>query len=261
MQLPVRGTQTTPPAAASRVFPPLAATRRTAPAHLPRFHNPSASPWALSRSKRLFDLAAALLMLTLLAVPMLAIALAIRLTSRGPALFVQKRVGRGGRLFGICKFRSMVVGASAGHGLTADGDRRVTTIGRWMRRFKIDELPQLFNILRGDMSLVGPRPKLPQYEGILNMPYRPGVTGAATLVFRGEESLLMNIRPSELDFFYAQRIKPLKASIDVRYMSQATCWSDLRMIAQTAMTCLRPSHVPGELLYDEEQLGTESVIA
>jgi lipopolysaccharide/colanic/teichoic acid biosynthesis glycosyltransferase len=130
-----------------------------------------------------------------------------------------------------------------------------------MRKFKLDELPQLFNIVRGDMSLVGPRPKLPQYEGILNMPYRPGVTGAATLVFRGEESLLMKIHPSELDFFYAQRIKPLKASIDVRYMSHATFWSDLRMIAQTAMTCLRPSRVPGELLYNEEQLAGDSITA
>jgi len=200
-------------------------------------------------------------MLALLAVPMFAIALAIRLTSRGPALFVQQRVGRGGRLFGICKFRSMVVGASAGHGLTADGDLRITALGRWMRRFKIDELPQLLNIVRGDVSLVGPRPKLPQYEGILNMPYRPGVTGAATLVFRGEESLLMKIHPSELDFFYAQRIKPLKASIDIRYMSQATCWSDLRMIAQTVLTCLRPSRAPYEMPYNDEQLGTESITA
>lgn len=260
MQLPVRGTQT-PPTAAPRVFPPLIPTRRVAPIQIPRFHNPSASPWTLSRSKRLLDLSAALLMLTVLAVPMLAIALAIRRSSRGPALFVQKRVGRGGTLFGICKFRSMVVGASAGQGLTADGDLRVTSIGRWMRRFKIDELPQLFNILHGDMSLVGPRPKLPQYEGILNMPYRPGVTGAATLVFRGEESLLVNIHPSELDFFYAQRIKPLKASLDIRYMSHATCMSDLRMIAETVFTCMRPTQVPGELLYDEELLSPESITA
>jgi lipopolysaccharide/colanic/teichoic acid biosynthesis glycosyltransferase len=261
MQLPVRRTQTTRPAAASRIFPPLATTRRAALIHHLHLHNPSASPWTLSRSKRMLDLAASLLMLIMLAAPMLAIALAIRLSSPGPALFVQKRVGRGGRHFGICKFRSMVVGASAGHGLTADGDMRVTAIGRWMRRFKIDELPQLFNIVSGDMSLVGPRPKLPQYEGILNMPYRPGVTGAATLVFRGEESLLVNIHPTELDYFYAQRIKPLKASIDVRYMSQATFWTDLRMIAQTVIACMRPSKVPGELLYDEEQLGTDSITA
>jgi lipopolysaccharide/colanic/teichoic acid biosynthesis glycosyltransferase len=215
----------------------------------------------LSGSKRLFDLIVALLLLAFLGIPMLATAACIRLTSKGPALFVQKRVGRAGRLFGIYKFRSMIVGASAGHGLTADGDTRITSLGRWMRKLKIDELPQLFNILRGDMSLVGPRPKLPQYEGIVNMPYRPGVTGAATLVFRREESLLTNVHPSELDFFYAQQIKPLKASIDVRYMSRATFWTDLRMIGETVMTCLRPARIPGELLHDEEQLGTDSIIA
>ena len=261
MQLPVRGIEPNPPAFTQRVIPALPVSLQAVPARTVRIHNPSASDWSLSRSKRLFDVTSALLMLALLAVPMLAIAICICLTSKGPALFVQKRVGRAGRLFGIYKFRTMIVGASAGHGLTADGDRRITACGRWLRKLKVDELPQLVNILRGDMSLVGPRPKLPQYEGIVNMPYRPGVTGAATLVFRREESLLMDIHPSELDFFYAQRIKPLKASIDVRYMSHATFWTDLRMIGETATTCLRPAQIPGDLLYDEEQLGTDSVTA
>ncbi len=261
MQLPVRGPEHNPPIPAHRVIPELPVARRAAPVRLARFNNPSASRWSLSGSKRLFDVSAALLLLVLLAVPMLAIAICIRATSRGPILFVQKRVGRGGRLFGIYKFRSMIVGANAGHGLTADGDLRITVFGRWMRKLKIDELPQLFNILRGDMSLVGPRPKLPQYEGIVNMPYRPGVTGAATLVFRREESLLIHIHPSELDFFYAQRIKPLKASIDVRYMSRATFGTDLRLIGETVMACLRPARIPGDLLYDVEQLGTDSITA
>lgn len=219
------------------------------------------SSWSLSLSKRLFDLSAALFLLLLLAVPMVAIALCIRLSSRGPALFVQNRVGRGGCLFGIYKFRSMVVGVNGGRGLTADGDVRITTPGRWMRKLKIDELPQLFNILRGDMSLVGPRPKLPQYEGIVNMPYRPGVTGAATLVFRREEQLLTQIHPSQLDYFYAKCIKPFKAILDVRYMSQATFWTDLRMIAATVLACLKQTRTPRTLLCDGKKLGADSMTA
>jgi lipopolysaccharide/colanic/teichoic acid biosynthesis glycosyltransferase len=261
MQLQVRGPESNPPASAPRVISPLPVTHRTAHVRVVRIDNPSASSWSLSRSKRCFDVTAALLMLALLAIPMLIVAICICLTSKGPALFVQKRVGRAGRMFGIYKFRSMIVGASTGHGLTADGDMRITAFGRWIRKLKIDELPQLFNILRGDMSVVGPRPKLPRYEGIVNMPYRPGVTGAATLVFRREESLLMDIHPSELDLYYAQRIKPLKARIDVRYMSRATFWTDLRMIEETIITGLRPVPIPGDLLYEEEQLVTDSITA
>lgn len=261
MQLPIQGPESGPLAPPQRAFPPSVVALQAAPVHPVLIENPSASSWSLSRFKRFFDVSAALFILAILAVPMLAIALCIRLSSHGPALFVQNRVGRGGRLFGIYKFRSMVAGASAGHGLTANGDQRVTAFGRWMRKLKIDELPQLYNILRGDMSLVGPRPKLPQYAGIVNMPYRPGVTGAATLAFRHEEELLTHIQPSQLDSFYAQSIKPLKASLDVRYMSQATFWTDLRLIAATLQACLKPAQTPRILQYDEKQLGADSIIA
>jgi lipopolysaccharide/colanic/teichoic acid biosynthesis glycosyltransferase len=174
------------------------------------------------------------------------IAVCVRLTSKGPALFVQKRVGRGGRLFSIYKFRSMALAAENGHGpgLTKDGDRRVTGTGRWLRKLKLDELPQLFNILRGDMSFVGPRPKLPQYAAISNMPYRPGITGAATLAFRREEEILGMIHPTQMDLFYHQRIKPLKVRLDVRYMCRATFWTDLKLIAATFLACVAPARVP-----------------
>ena len=201
--------------------------------------SPAASPWSISLTKRCCDAAISLLALIFFAIPMLAIAILIRSTSRGPAIFVQKRVGRGGRLFPIYKFRTMVYspGIASGPGLTRDGDSRITPLGRILRKLKIDELPQLYNILRGDMSLIGPRPKLPRYAAIRNSPFRPGITGAATLAFRREEEVLRRVHPALLDDFYNQHIRPMKARIDLDYMAHATFWSDLRIAAATFLAC------------------------
>lgn len=240
------------------------------PFHLPNlaaqngellFEIPPASNWSLSRSKRLLDASIALLVLALLMIPLLVIAVCVILTSRGPALFIQNRVGRGGRLFGIYKFRSMALGSSTGYGITISGDRRVTAFGYWLRRFKLDELPQFYNVLRGEMSLVGPRPKLPHSEAIENMPFRPGITGAATLAFRQEEKILSGIHASQLDDFYLNKVKPLKARIDLHYMSQATFWSDMRMIGRTLLVCLRPAETPAPFRVEEAQRANSSITA
>jgi len=213
-----------------------------------RIQNPTASSWTLSRPKRMLDVSVALLVLAVFGLPMLAVALCVRLSSPGPAFFPQQRVGRGGRLFRIYKFRSMTFSPQlAGPGLTKDGDRRITGIGRLLRKLKIDELPQFYNVLRGEMSLVGPRPKLPQYADIANMPYRPGITGPATLAFRREEEILRPVHPSQLDLFYSRHIRPLKARIDVRYMCRATLWSDLRLIGATFLVCIAPARPPAVL--------------
>ncbi|HEX4032284.1 MAG TPA: sugar transferase [Terracidiphilus sp.] len=208
------------------------------------FIEPVASPWSVSTRKRVLDICAAILVLAVFALPMLAITLLVRLTSPGPALFRQRRSGRGGRLFVIYKFRSMTIGSGAGLGLTKHGDCRITTLGRWLRKIKLDELPQFYNVLRGDMSLVGPRPKLPQYAVLRNLPCRPGITGAATLAFRREEELLSRIHPAEMENFYHRHIKPLKARIDARYMCRATFWTDLRIIAATFLACLSSPRIP-----------------
>jgi len=245
MQLSSRVFESSTVAALPSRLPALMRPDIATPVRTVLIDNPSASVWSLSRSKRLLDISVALLVLAVLAVPMLAIALCVLLSSNGPALFVQNRVGRRGRLFGIYKFRSMTVAPEKGLGpwLTRNGDKRITGIGRLMRKFKLDEFPQFYNVLRGEMSLVGPRPKLPRYEAIYNMPYRPGITGAATLAFRREEDILSRVHPGNLDLFYDHRIKPLKARIDARYMCRATLWSDMRIIAATLLACVAPDRI------------------
>jgi lipopolysaccharide/colanic/teichoic acid biosynthesis glycosyltransferase len=199
--------------------------------------------WSLSSGKRVFDVLLSSAVLLAFGLPMLLIAGCIRLTSRGPAIFVQQRVGQGGRLFSIYKFRSMTVAdGRRGSGLTKSGDHRVTWIGKCLRRLKLDELPQFYNVLRGEMSIVGPRPKLPEFADDLTLAYRPGITGAASLAFCREEEILASVPADQVEPFYHERIKPLKASIDARYASNATFRSDLRIVLSTLFASLNDEH-------------------
>ncbi|HVJ08987.1 MAG TPA: sugar transferase [Acidisarcina sp.] len=197
-----------------------------------------ASSWSVSSAKRFLDVIASLIALLLLSPVMLVIALLVGFTSKGPVFFAQRRVGSHGRLFTIFKFRTMEVAPpqQSGSPITVQGDRRVTRVGAVLRRFKLDELPQFYNVLSGDMSLVGPRPKLPHHEG-LKMPFRPGLTGAATLAFRCEEQMLRSIPSQDLDRFYDRTVKPMKARLDSEYMESATLLSDLGILLSTATAC------------------------
>lgn len=203
------------------------------------------SQWVNSRTRRSLECVIAAATLLMLSPVMLLCALLVRVSSRGPILFRQRRMGRNGEEFVFYKFRSMVEVESecASPEHTAAGDRRITTAGAFLRRYKLDELPQFWNVLKGDMSLVGPRPKLACHEG-LRMSFRPGITGEATLAFRSEEQLLTRIPAHEIDDFYDRSIKPMKAYLDSLYMEHATFLSDLHLICRTAISCFSVPEEP-----------------
>ncbi len=164
-------------------------------------------------------------------------AILVRVGSEGSILFRQRRMGRNGREFTLYKFRSMCPKKGSNSSITVSGDVRITAVGVLLRRYKLDELPQFWNVLRGDMSLVGPRPKLPHHEA-LHMACRPGITGVATLAFRKEEEFLSGIPEDQLETFYEMFVKPAKAKLDLEYMRTATLASDLKVLWRTASACL-----------------------
>jgi lipopolysaccharide/colanic/teichoic acid biosynthesis glycosyltransferase len=214
------------------LFPPFCAIPQDPTAY---YAEPSA--WSVSFIKRCIDFVFAGLALLFFWPLLLLAAVLVRYKSPGPVIFRQKRVGRDGELFTVFKFRTMAIDAQeGGPSLTKRGDPRVTRFGGFLRKYKLDELPQLVNVLRGDMSLVGPRPKLPHLE-VMHMPFRPGLTGAATLAFRCEEEMLQDIPDDELEAYYCRMIKPLKAKIDWDYMREATLLSDFALLYETAFCC------------------------
>lgn len=197
----------------------------------------SASPWAKSALRRAVDCGVAAAALLLLMPLLLFAAALVMADSRGPILFRQRRMGRNGREFTLYKFRSMRIEEGRQTCITVSGDARITRAGAFLRRHKLDELPQFWNVLRGDMALVGPRPKLPHLEP-LHMTCRPGITGAATLAFRDEEALLSGIPKKDVEAFYERFIKPAKAKLDMEYMRRATFHSDVTILWKTFSACL-----------------------
>ena len=197
------------------------------------------SNWCTSRRRRWIDIVAAALGLVLLLPAIFAIALAIIVSSGKPILFVQKRVGLYGQEFALLKFRTMKMTTHSGPGLTRDGDSRVTGIGRWLRKRKLDELPQLINVLKGEMTLVGPRPDLEEFwsqartEDRRVLELTPGLTGAASLAFCGEEQLLAQVPAECLASFYIRQVLPQKARLDSEYAARATFRSDCGILLQT----------------------------
>jgi lipopolysaccharide/colanic/teichoic acid biosynthesis glycosyltransferase len=190
--------------------------------------------------KRAFDiLVSALALVMFLPVWALA-ALAVRFSSPGPVLFRQERVGRHFRPFTIYKFRTMVADAhKRGGPLTAGADPRITRVGRWLRATKIDELPQLMNVLKGDMSLVGPRPEVSRYVELFRADYeyilsvRPGITDLASVKYRHEAALLAQSHNAEEE--YVRRILPDKIALAREYIDRSSLWGDVLLLFRTAL--------------------------
>lgn len=192
--------------------------------------------------RRVLDVVIASLLLLILSPLMLALALAVRLSSPEPILFRQERVGLNGRRFTLLKFRSMRPSAG-GPEVTAGGDARITRVGRFMRKWKLDELPQFFNVLRGDMSLVGPRPEVPRYVAYYTpeqrqvLSVRPGVTGLTQLEYRDEERLLAG--RDDVEQYYIRHIMPAKLALDLQYIRTRTLGGDLKLLLRTVTAVLR----------------------
>lgn len=194
--------------------------------------------------RRALDCAAALTGLAVLAPLGLVISAAIKAEDGGPVFYSHPRVGRNFSRFRLLKFRTMVPGADRRGGpVTLAGDPRVTRVGRILRRYKLDELPQLLNVVCGQMSLVGPRPECEQYVALFRarfepiLRYRPGITDPATLAFRHEEELLTG---ADAERIYAEKILPRKIALSAAYLESRSLLSDLKILAQTLVAIVRP---------------------
>lgn len=196
-------------------------------------------------SKRLFDLVLSTLGLLVLAPLLLLMALAIKLDSSGPVFFRQERVGRFGQPFRIHKFRTMRHDpAGKGPQITVGADSRITRVGGFLRRTKLDELPQLIDVWVGSMSLVGPRPEVPRYvahypaamrEKVLSV--RPGITDIASIEYRDESAVLA--RAADPEYAYIHEVMPHKLALAASYVDQASMWMDVRLIWRTVMVIVR----------------------
>ena len=198
--------------------------------------------------KFLFDRIAALCGLVVLSPVLLVVAILIKIKMPGgPVIFKQKRVGRNGKLFTMCKFRSMTV-AHSGSSISVAGESRITPLGAVLRKYKLDELPELWNVLIGDMSFVGPRPDVPGYadnlvgEDRLVLKLRPGITGPASLKYANEEEILAQVpNPQQ---YNDEVIFPDKVKINLDYYQNHTFFGDIKLIFQTIFRSYELAEIP-----------------
>lgn len=192
----------------------------------------------LKFGKRLVDLLVSLPGLVFISPLLLLICIFIKLADRGPILFSHTRVGKNFKLFKIYKFRTMVINAEdLGPSVTGQRDARITGIGKWLRRFKLDELPQLLNVIKGNMSLVGPRPEMEKYVRLFKDDYhtilqiKPGITDWAALQYRHEEKILNKYENIEQG--YIQEVLPLKIRLYKKYIKELSLNTDLKILFRT----------------------------
>lgn len=193
--------------------------------------------------KRIFDFLVSLLGIIILSPIFIIVSIAIKIDSKGNILFLQKRVGRYGKEFNIYKFRTMVTDAEKiGKQITVGNDSRITKVGTFLRKTKIDELPQLFNVLKGDMSLVGPRPEVPKYVALYNeeqknvLNVRPGITDMASLRYRDENEILGKVENPEE--YYINVIMKDKLSLNLEYIQKSNVFFDIYLIVKTIIKCI-----------------------
>jgi lipopolysaccharide/colanic/teichoic acid biosynthesis glycosyltransferase len=194
--------------------------------------------------KRALDIIVSAVALVALSPVLLLILIMVKIDSPGPGFYLQDRVGLGGKVFKLFKFRTMRVDADRYTAITVGArDPRITRLGYYLRKFKLDELPQLINVLRGDMSLVGPRPELKKFvdlytpEQLKILTVRPGITDLASLKFRNENALLEG-KPDPIRY-YIEEIMPVKLDIGLKYIQQRSLALDLRIIVMTIFSIFR----------------------
>lgn len=193
--------------------------------------------------KRIFDFLLSLIGIIIISPILIIVSILIKLDSKGNILFLQKRVGRYGKEFNIYKFRTMVSDAEKlGKQITVGNDSRITKVGAFLRKYKIDELPQLFNVLKGDMSLVGPRPEVPRYVKLYNdeqkkvLNVRPGITDMASLRYKDENEILGKVdNPEE---YYINVIMKDKLELNLEYIEKSNIFFDLYLIIKTVIKCI-----------------------
>lgn len=193
--------------------------------------------------KRIFDLICSTLGLIVLSPILIVIAIRIKTDSDGPVFFKQIRIGEKNKEFEILKFRTMVVDAEKlGRQITVGNDNRITKIGAFLRKYKLDELPQLINVFKGDMSLVGPRPEVPRYVNMYNeeqrrvLEVKPGITDLASIRYRDENDLLGEAENP--DDFYINTIMPDKLALNLEYINKNNIFLDIYIILKTIVKCL-----------------------